>query len=316
MSRLSQDHTGIFRLFLVAVLAAMVAATSGCAERDPTASKIKVSLPEYTSGHLIKTVAILPFTNRSNISDETAITDWYQPFVAGLKEACSGVRILAPDDDQYPELLRSVNIDAEGRVDGAQIAEVGRALGLNTVITGTLYPVHFYTKTKGFWIFRDAHHYARTNANISAYSVETGAKRFDEIFKNEMEIENTGIELDNQKDQSVIENAPELLGGIVASAVDRTGDMIDDTYWVGFVTGNASGRVVISAGSESGLQAGQVFDVYRNDATIAGRDGSLMRIPGVKIGELEIVAVRAGRSEAVSRGEHPVPVGAAVRLQP
>lgn len=85
--------------------------------------------------------------------------------------------------------------------------------------------------------------------------------------------------------------------------------------WVGFIQAVSSAGVTLNAGSETGLEVGDVLDVFDNGREIEGVGGARFLVPGAKIGEIEVAAASPGRIEArILSGEQIAP-GAPVTLK-
>ena len=74
-------------------------------------------------------------------------------------------------------------------------------------------------------------------------------------------------------------------------------------------------KAVISSGSEVGIKVGDVFEMQGIHGAVKGPDGTRYRIPGIKIDEIEIVAVAPGQSMGISVSGKAIEVGNTIQVR-
>jgi hypothetical protein len=85
--------------------------------------------------------------------------------------------------------------------------------------------------------------------------------------------------------------------------------------WQAFIVGAEGGRIVLSAGSDSGLAAGRVLEVFGLGAAVVAKDGQRFVPIGEKLGEAAVSAVSRDSAQAVFERWESVRNGGTVRMK-
>jgi hypothetical protein len=278
-----------------------------------TTQKIRRNI-RFADDDLQRLAAIVGFENRSAYRAK----DFAQLFRKGIPEylnnECDDVTAPNLGAGEDVERLRELPMLKSGRVDNFALATIGRELGLNAVVTGSLNDIGLVAETQGL-ILKDTLHLIQILVSIEAYDTETGTKILDESFSRRVEIEGLDYDLMRSEEKLILPDLNETLSDLLAEMGERICWAIEDQPWNGFITAFAGDKIILSAGKMSGLKPGDELEVFDNTRILKGRDGQKFFVHGKKIGEIKIVAVESGRSEAVAVSDNGIKTGSSVRVK-
>lgn len=283
--------------FQFVVLFFMVSAVIGCGVFSgikKTTGRIARDITGSGSG-LKKKVAIGWVQDATSFSGTDLGTYFGTRLAENVGRACSDI-LLA--DAGESEGLKTFFAKTSGRPEPVALADAGRAMGLNAILSARILEVGTFLKPAGMLWFKGNETWLRMIFNIEVYDTETGAKLLAENLIHEMELE-------GEQSQHIDEKKPEAMP-FLKSAMDeplsdlaeKICDALHTEPWKAFVTSVSGDAVVLSAGKNSGLVPGDALIVYQSHRVITGVEGRYY-LPGVRIGEIQITSVHANRSEAV-----------------
>ena len=232
-------------------------------------------------------------------------------FQALLEKECPGLRFdsaLAADFKAPPRI-------ASGLLDGYTLAMLGRRKGVDYFLVGTLMDVKLEQEPTGFWLWRDTRNLIRTVVRVEAVDAATGAKILDDSQKGEMEIDSLKYEeLQQSQAISIADVQPELDRMLQKSArlVCR---LLRERPWRAFVVSAENGAILLSAGSDAGLAAGRVLEVFGLGAPLVGKDGQRFVPIGEKLGEATVSIVSRDSAQALFERWELVRDGGTVRMK-
>ena len=269
-----------------------------------------ISAPD---GHLTKKIGITLFENKTLSPDQQFDKNFVNYLAANIKAECSDILMVQPADAEHPDYLLEPPKEASGRIDNLQLAKTGRNLGLNAIVTGALISISRNKKKKGLLWLEDTHEYVQVQVAIAIYDTETGAMILDENFSHEVEVEEFDFEaLGNniEANEIILKEAFEQ----VASSISETVcDAVKFQPWRGFLTAVNNNEIIISSGERVGLKQGDILEVYDISNVFQGAQGQRFFVPGVKTGEVKIIAVSADKAEAVVVSGDKIKPGSSVR---
>jgi hypothetical protein len=248
---------------------------------------------------LQKRIGVAPFQLLTQYTDPYSRTLMQTYVLDAIRSECSGIVFLDPADEAYPPVLRSLPRLESGDLDNLQAAVIGRQLGLNAVMVGTLTSVGTEQKDWGFWLLKQTRHFVRVRVLLEIYDTETATKLVDEAASRQVRIDAADAEMIKRNEsidsgfvEEVLETMAQDLGEDVCEAVE-------DQNWKSFVISAGSEEVWIATGSRSGLQPGRVLEVFESNTIMEGFGGHRYFKPGPKVGEVKLVEVEPWRSKAV-----------------
>lgn len=250
------------------------------------------------AGDLKKKVGITFFENHTSVTVNNFETIFHIKLAENIKETCQDILVIKPEDTGYPDQMAVSPKLTSGRIDNLVLAETGRKLGLNAIVTGSLIDISGNKENRGILWFKDTYHFIRFQIVVEVYDTETGAKIFDDTFDDEIRVDK--IYMDNLRTGHA--NEIPALNDALLNAVIPIGKKICDAVniqsWKGYVISSVEDSIIISSGKSSGLILGDELEVYDSRNIFEGKDGQKFFIPGPKIGEIKITALYPDKAEA------------------
>ena len=278
-----------------------------------TTQKIRRNI-RFSDDDLQRLAAVVGFENKSAYRSK----DFAQLFRKGIPEylnsECDDVTVPEMGSGENVQRLKELPRLKSGRVDNFALAIIGRKLGLNAVVTGTLNDIGFISETEGL-ILKDRVHLIQILVSIEVYDTETGTKILDESFRRKVEIEGLDYDLMQSQEKLMLPDLSETLKDLLSEMGESVCWAIEDQPWNGFITSLGEGSVFLSSGNLSGLEPGDELEVFDNTRIIKGRDDQKFFVHGKKLGEVKVVAVEADSSEAVVISDKGIKPGSSVRVK-
>lgn len=314
--------SGLF-VFCAALIGLFYVFASGCTYRqtvDKTSAKISKTTQKMTrkirfsDDDLQRIAALVSFENRSLYQAE----DFSQLFRAGIPEylnkECDDVTVLDPGAGEDFELLKEPPRLASGGIDNFALANIGRALGLNAVIIGSLDDIGLVNETEGL-ILKDILHFIQVLVHVEVYDTETGTKILDDSFKRKVQVDKLDYDMMRSEGKLRLPDLNATLKDLLGEISERICWTIEDQPWNGFIIAFAEDRVTLSVGNMAGLEPGDELEVFDNSRIINGRDGQRFFVRGPKTGRIRIVSVQPRTSEAVVVANNGIKTGNSVRVK-
>jgi hypothetical protein len=312
-----------FFVFCAFLIGALHVYPAGCSYRkaiDKTTNTVTKTTKKITrkirfsDDDLQRIAAFVNFENRSLYQTE----DFAQLFRAGIPEylnkECDDVTVADSGRGPDFELIKELPRLPSGQVDNFALATIGRALGLNAVITGSLEDIGIVDETEGI-ILKDTLHFIQVLVRVEVYDTETGTKILDDSFKRKLQIDKLDYDMMRSEGKLRLPDLSQTLNDLLGEMGERICWAIEDQPWNGFITSFAENKVVLSAGSMAGLESGDELVVFDNSRIMQGRDGQRFFVHGPKTGRIRIVSVKPRMSEAVVVSDKGIKTGSSVRVK-
>ena len=278
-----------------------------------TGKKIRRNI-RFSDDDLQRLVAVVGFENRSAYRSQ----DFAQLFRKGLPEylnkECDDVTVPELGSGEPAKRLNELPRLKSGRIDNFALATIGRELGLNAVVTGSLNDIGLISQTQGV-ILKDVLYLIQILVSIEVYDTETGTKILDESFSRKVEVEGLDYDLMKSQDKMILPDLSEPLSDLLAEMGERICWAVEDQPWNGFVTAIDGNQITLSSGKISGLKPGDHLEVFDNTRILKGRDGQKFLVHGKKIGEIKVIAVEANRTQAAVISDNGIKTGSSVRVK-
>jgi lipopolysaccharide export system protein LptA len=178
------------------------------------------------------------------------------------------------------------------------LLKIGRDMGLNAIVIGTISDIFTENETRGILWFRDNYNLLTIKVIIDGYDTETGAKIFSENLTSKFDIGEADFK--RFASEKTIDNTllAKQLRGIAEKFVARIGDILTAQRWTGFFKSINKDNLIISSGRTTGLKPGNVLEVY-DTKIIKGYQGKSFFLPDNKIGLVQVTEVGPDTSQAV-----------------
>ncbi len=303
-----------FGLLLLLVVVFMMTACSTVHSIEKS-TKNMVRDFKAPDGDLKRKIALTPFENKTTFKNMEMAERINEYLTRAITTSCPNILLEKPGDSGYPDELASPPRERSGGIDNFELAKIGRRLGLNGIVTGTVINISPDNKKKGFLWFKNTHYYVRVQIAVQIYDTETAAKLLDESFVHEVEVDEADLES--------IQREPEIQASIMDKAFkaifDKMGEKICNTVvlrpWKGFIASVDADRIVINAGEKTGLKIGDRFEVYDSTGIFKGAGGQRFFIPGFKVGMIKITSVYPDRAEAILLSGRDIRAGFSIRTK-
>ena len=278
-----------------------------------TTRKIRRNI-RFSDDDLQRMATVIGFENKSLYRGQ----DFTQLFRKGIPEylnnECDDVSVPDPGSDQNIEGFEKLPLLENGEVDNFALALIGRQLGLNAIITGSLDDIGILDELRGM-IWKDTHHLIQILVSIEVFDTESGSKILDESFSRKVEIEELDYELMRSEGKMILPDLNETLTDLLGEIGETICWAIEDQAWSGFVIAVEDDTLTLSAGSDAGLAPGDAFDVYDTSRVLEGLSGQRFFVRGQKIGEIKITEVEADKARAAIVTNRGIKPGSSVRVK-
>ena len=278
-----------------------------------TTQKIKRNI-RFSDDDLQRMAAVIGFENKSLYRAK----DFTQLFRKGIPEylnkECDDVTIAQSNAGENVEGFQQLPMLENGQIDNFALAIIGRQLGLNAVVTGSLDDIGILDELRGM-IWKDTHHLIQILVSVEVYDTESGSKILDKSFSRKVEIEDLDYELMRSEGKMILPDLNETLSDLLAEIGEATCWAIEDQPWNGFVIAVEGDKITLSAGSSVGLATGDELDVFDTSRVLKGVSGQRFFVHGQKIGEIKITEVEPGKARAVIMTNRGVKPGSSVRVK-
>lgn len=278
-----------------------------------TTQKIKRNI-RFSDDDLQRMAAVIGFDNKSLYRAK----DFTQLFRIGIPEylnkECDDVSIAQSNAGENVEGFQQLPMLENGQIDNFALAVIGRQLGLNAVVTGSLDDIGILDELRGM-IWKDTHHLIQVLVSVEVYDTESGSKILDESFSRKVEIEELDYELMRSEGKMILPDLNETLSDLLAEIGEAICWAIEDQPWNGFVVAVEGDKITLSSGSSVGLATGDELDVFDTSRVLKGVSGQRFFVHGQKIGEIKITEVEPDKARAVIMTNRGVKAGSSVRVK-
>jgi len=247
---------------------------------------------------LNKKISFLPLVKGTGYGGE----DFQQAAAAHLKaflsRRCDSVRIM--DSRNILRALDKMPRLASGQVDHLALAKVGRIFGLSAVVSQTIGPMELITEKRGIWGFRRLSRLARLSMRVRVYDVQSTAIVLDRIVEEEVEV--SPYDLENiQAGQGYNQGiASQFLSKMTSKTGKAICEHLAEEPWKGYIVTGSNNTLTLSAGTDVGLNVGDVLEVFGLGEPMKGQEGHIYLVSGPKIGEIKVTKVKKDRAEAAT----------------
>ncbi len=262
---------------------------------------------------LKRKVGIFNFENNTLQKTQNFQEIFHKGLPEYLNDQCPGIILLNPASGGLLNALKEPPKLKSGLIDGYALAILGRQLGLNAVVTGSLEDIRVIGELQGVLWTKDTQHLVLIFIRVGVFDTRTGTKILDNTFDRRIEIDDLEYRLIQESEEIKLPVLNETLNRLLTDVGDSICDAIRDQPWDGYITKIDGDRYVIPSGIEVGLESGDILEVFDSSRIMEGIGGQRFFIPGLKIGEIEIVAITEDRLEAKLVSGENIKKGSTVR---
>ncbi len=235
-----------------------------------------------------KRIAIADFTNKTQYAKGRIGTQASDQLATHLVKSNAFIVI---EREQLNRIMGEQALGQTGAVKGETAAKVGELLGAQALITGSISEFGFTQGTTDGGLFKKKSQKVRAVVNIRAIDTSTGAILFAENGEGIAETEDTqvfGFGSKSGYDETLNDKA---LNQAIVKLVSNIVKNLDKVQWSGRVVKvTDSGKLIINAGQETGLQMGDTFTVSKLGEMLTDPETgmALGREPGEVRGKVKI----------------------------
>jgi hypothetical protein len=269
----------------------------------------------FSDDDLQRMAAVIGFENKSLYHSQEFTRLFRKGIPEYLNNECDDVTVANSNDGEDLKGFKKLPMLPSGEVDNFSMAIIGRELGLNAVVTGSLDDISMLDELRGMMVWKDTHHLIQILVSIEVYDTETGAKILYESFSRKVEIDEVDYELMRSEGKMILPDMNETLSDLIKEMGEAICWAIEDQPWNGFVIAVDGDKIILSSGSRSGLEPGDEFEVFDTSRILEGRNGQRFFYHGQKTGEIRIVDVEPNKAQAVIVSDKGIKTGNSVRVK-
>ena len=299
---------------LLSSLAFLLMLSLGC---SATKSTVETVLPRSvakkilpTGDYLKKRVMVFPFVDQAGLGPER-VKELNQEFYDLLEKSPSLLLYKSPDG-MYSSI--SMNSPQYGVVTSSVLVDVAEQMGMTDLLTGVLNPIEVSINKTGFWPFDSWKKIYVVSVAVNIVDIATKT-----LLLTQLDVKEFSIPLDeaeNEDEQEYIKRVTsEALPEIMTKLVEEVEDRLMGNAFTGKILAIDQGTILFNAGSEVGLNEGQVFDVFSLGKSIPSASGRDVHLFGNKIGQIKTAKVMEKHSLAEPLSGGPFQVGQIIRFQ-
>ena len=262
---------------------------------------------------LKRTVDIFNFENKSRRESGEFEEVFHKGLPEYINNSCPGVLMVEPEAGSILRVLKTPPKLRSGITDNYSLALLGRQLGLNAIVVGSLDDIRVMNEIRGAWVTKDTHHIVHVFIRVEMVDTRTATKLLDNTFERRIEIDDLDYQVIKESDTISLPDLNETLHKLLTDIGDSICDTLRDQPWTGFITKIDGDKIFISSGSRIGLKTGDVLEVFDSSRIIEGLGGERFITPGLKIGEIQIVSITEKNSEAKLIEGNGIIAGSTVR---
>jgi hypothetical protein len=267
----------------------------------------------FAGDGLKKVVTVVGFENKSLQGTTDFQNKFHKDLIEHLNSKCEDLIVVDSGSDAQPGRLTQLPKLASGQTDNFALAVIGRQLGVNAIIAGSLSNLRPTDEVEGILWMKDTQYMIEVLIRTEVYDTQTATKILDESFVHELEIDEVQYKEIQTKKTYDAAQLNEAYAQIVLDMGDRICEMVGIQLWHGYVTAIDGDKIIISGGSLVGLKPGNKLEVFDSGRILEGIDGQRFIIPRFKTAELEIVAISDNQAETAKVSGRGLKEGSIVR---
>ena len=198
---------------------------------------------------------------------------------------------------QLETILAEQNLGQSGRVNASQAAEIGRILGVQLVLMGSITKFSVDSKGGGFGRFRAEYEEAESNLDVRLVSTDTAEILFADEGEGKVRLGGVRVKGFNYRQDFDAGLAQEALRPAVEDVVKKITDQsasfaaIQPPAAPAQIVGVSDASYYIDKGDNYGVNVGQRYAVRRVVDEIRDADGNLLDAITETVGTLEVTQV-------------------------
>ncbi len=223
---------------------------------------------------------------------------YFKTLVDAIHDDGRHLQLVTRQDAQWPDYLTKMIQDAALSGHSLDLAEKLRLAGFNGWASARIEKMWPVTSKSGILWFRRNTYHIFVELTFAVYDPFTGAKIIDQVVETSAKISEDEKFDFASGDAIEIDSLNEAIVDIASDLGEHAAKVLNNLPWQTSVVGVEGDRIFLSAGTQSGLQAGERLAVFGGRRILDGQNGERFIVPGNKVGEIEVVRVAEQVSEA------------------
>lgn len=234
-----------------------------------------------------------------------------------VTELVKSGKFIVVERDKMAKLMEEQKLGMTGAIDPKTAASVGKMLGLNAIVTGSISQFGVATTGSDYLITQSKKQVASCTVDVRVVDVETGQIIWADSGKGESissKSQVLGMGSRGGYDEMI---EGESLRAAISKLVDNIASQINaKTQWYAKVLDVDGSNVFIGAGTESGLKEGTSLDVFRRGREIRDENNLVVGYIEGPVGGMTVIR-HAGEKMSIGKmsGSELPAKGDVVRLQ-
>lgn len=294
-------------LIFAAALISLTACSSGHSTRMTQAVSANVTGKtdsRYTGPK--RRVGVIDFENKTAYGGRlgTAATDIL------ITELTKTGKFIVVERDKMDKLMEEQRLGMSGAIDPNTAAKMGKILGLNAIVTGSVSQFGVATTGSDYLLVQTKKQVADATVDIRVVDAETGQVLYADSGEGKSTSSNgqvLGLGTRGGYNETI---EGEALRAAISQLVENITSQINKKQWSCRVADVQNGQVYLDAGQESGLQLGQKLTAYHLGREIKSpTTGLVIGFIQDRVGEIEVTDF-FGENGAVAKidsGSSPSP---------
>lgn len=294
-------------LFFAATLVSLAACSAGHNTRMTqaiSANETEKVNSRYTGPK--RRVGVVDFENKTAYGGRlgTAASDIL------ITELTKTGKFIVVERDKMDKLMAEQRLGMSGAIDPNTAAKMGKILGLNAIVTGSVSQFGVSTTGSDYLLVQTKKQVADATVNIRVVNTETGQVLYADSGEGKSTSSNgqvLGMGTRGGYNETI---EGESLRAAISQLVENITSQINKKQWSCRVADVQNGQVYLDAGQESGLQLGQKLTAYHLGRAIKSPDtGLVIGFVQDRVGEIEVTDFfgENGAVAKISSGSSPSP---------
>ena len=196
-----------------------------------------------------------------------------------------------------------------------ELAQMSEEMGMNVLITGVLSPFEITTKKTGIWPWRRFKKEIEISFILNVFDITSGT-----LFITNLEKGKTTQDVETTDEREVKTEIVEAMFDreithILYRHASTIKGVLNSHPWTGRLLSISNDKIMINAGKDVRIKAGNVFVVYEGGEPIRTASGQPLYLRGSKVGEIKIAEVKEHYALAVPLTGKQFKPGHLIRLK-
>jgi curli biogenesis system outer membrane secretion channel CsgG len=206
-----------------------------------------------------------------------------------ITELVKSGKFIVIERDKMDKIMEEQKLGQSGAIDPSTAAKVGKILGLNAIVTGSISQFGVKSEGKDFLVTQSKQQIVECTVDVRVVDAETGRVLLADSGKGvARKASGTVLGMGNKsKYDETLEG--EALRAAIVKFVDNIISQVNKKPWSCRVAAVKDGKIYLNAGEEAGLEVGQKLKVFSQGAEIL--DPTTGLVIGQEENELGVIKV-------------------------